>query len=51
MKLKFLTKEDSIPSIAVSIPTKAMIPMDIIMQVITVRVIVPRIEVNASFTF
>jgi hypothetical protein len=51
MKLKFLTNDDSIPSIAVSIPTRAIMPMDIIIQVITVRVILPRMEVNASFIF
>lgn len=49
MKLKFLTMLVSIPSMAVNIPTKAIIPIEIMRQVIIVLVRLPRIEVKAIF--
>jgi hypothetical protein len=51
MKLKYLTKLLSTPSMAVRMPTRAIIPKEIIKQVITVLVILPFIEVRASLTF
>jgi hypothetical protein len=51
IKLKFFIRLLSTPSMAVSIPTRAIIPIEIIIQVIKVRVILPLIEVKASFMF
>jgi hypothetical protein len=51
IKLKFLTKLLSIPSIAVKIPTKAIMPNEMIKQVITVLVTFVLMEAKASLMF
>ena len=51
IKLKFFTKLLSIPSMAVRIPTNAIIPKEIIRHVIIVLVILPLILVKASLKF
>jgi len=48
---KFLLIDDLIPSIAVRIPTKAVIPIEIIKAVITALNIFPLIEVKEIFIF
>ena len=48
---KLLLMEDSMASMAVSIPTKAVIPMAMIIAVSVVRSFWARTEPNATFMF